>query len=62
MSLNSKELDATTNSTVYKKQRRKAIAAATGGCDYCPPHAKENEGRKPRRSWKFKNKTRHQHS
>jgi hypothetical protein len=31
--------------------RRKKIAAKTGGCDRCPPHAKENErlkGRKPR--------------
>jgi hypothetical protein len=31
--------------------RRRTIARVTGGCDRCPPHAKENErlkGRKPR--------------
>jgi hypothetical protein len=64
MSLHSKELNITDNTTVYKRLHRFAFSKAEGKCDLCPPHAKENarKKRKPARSWKFKNKTRHQHS
>jgi hypothetical protein len=40
-----------TNRRADKIARRRRIANVTGGCDRCPPHAKENarlKGRKPR--------------
>ena len=39
------------NRRADKIVRRRKIAQVTGGCDRCPPHAKENarlKGRKPR--------------
>ncbi len=49
-----------TNSGVFKKAHRKEIAKKVGGCDRCPPHAKENaqiKGKKPKPD-KHKNKSR----
>ncbi len=43
-----------TNSSVYKKKRRKKIAKETGKCAFCPPHSNENWRRKPK-SDKHKN-------
>jgi len=39
------------NSHAFKIQRRKKVAAETGGCDRCPPHGGENiklKGKKPK--------------
>ncbi len=42
-------MDATDSPQVYKRARRKYVAAQEGQCDRCPPHAKEN-GRKGRKA------------
>lgn len=44
-----KELES--NSTVFKRQHRKAIAKKIGGCDRCQPHSGDNyslKGGKPK--------------
>lgn len=38
-----------------KRERFKEVCKKTKKCPHCPPHAKENEGKKPR-SDKHKNK------
>lgn len=43
-----------TNSAADKKIHWRRIAKKTGKCDRCPPHDKENRGRRPR-SDKHKN-------
>ncbi len=46
-----------TNSAADKKERRRKIANKTGKCPFCPPHDRENRGRRVR-SDKHKNKNR----
>ena len=47
----SQNMNGDSSNRADKIVRRRKIAAITGGCDRCPPHAKENvhlKGHKPR--------------
>ena len=43
-----KQMDETTNSSVYKKARKTHICIESGKCTICPMHSGENTSRKPK--------------
>jgi len=52
------DLKSTTDSSVYKKQRKKYLAKkGLINCSICPPHKKENATKKDYMSWKRHRKT-----
>jgi len=51
------EIAMNNEARIYAIERKRKLAS----CDRCPWHRKENETRKPRKSWKARTKRKRQH-
>jgi hypothetical protein len=53
--------DSIMNNVYAIEHKKKLAKRGLIKCDRCPWHRKENESRKPRRSWKARTKRKRQH-
>lgn len=53
-----KEMDETTNSTVYRRRYKQVITRIQGGCSFCPWHRWENVYKRAKRGHRKLNKIR----